>query len=102
MYRKNMINSELIRIMTWVLLALLKANESVAPVVSTAQLVVPSSRIRQVLARLTSPRYRCTMAVLNSVGVSERIGGPVEIVRPGVWGWDAGSFEVTFIGSTHI
>src|SRR3712207_7243370 len=38
------------------LLGLLKANERVAPVVSTAQFVVPSSRTRQVLARPTSPR----------------------------------------------
>jgi hypothetical protein len=51
-----MISSELIRIMTWVFLSLLNANDSVAPVVSTAQLVVPSSRMRQAFARPTSPR----------------------------------------------
>src|SRR5688572_5509057 len=37
-----------------------------APVLSSAQLVVTSKRLRQLLARVISARYRCTIAVLKS------------------------------------
>ena len=39
--------------------ALLKTTESAMPVVATAQLVVASRRVRQILLRYISPLYRC-------------------------------------------
>ena len=44
-----------------------KKIETAAPVVMTAQLVVVSRRLRQILARETSARKKCTMAVVNSL-----------------------------------
>jgi hypothetical protein len=41
-----------------------------APVVTTAQLVVVSKRCRQTLARVTSARKKCTIAVVNSLALS--------------------------------
>jgi hypothetical protein len=56
MKRKKVTRMVLMRMTKWGLVGEEKANERVAPVVRTAQLVVVSSRLRQVLARETSPR----------------------------------------------
>jgi len=77
--------------MTCVLVGLENANDNVAPVVSTAQFVVPSRRVRHVFARDTSPRYRWTNAVLNSLGVSGRATGSA--------GGGAGELGVAATGS---
>ena len=47
-----------------------KAKEMAAAVVTTAQLKVVSSLCRQTLARCTSARKKCTMAVVNSLDLS--------------------------------
>src|ERR1700674_4796701 len=39
--------------------ALLKVTDSATPVVATAQLLVASRRVRQILLRYISPLYRC-------------------------------------------
>src|SRR6266436_1934003 len=53
--------------------ALLKETERAIPVVATAQLVVASRRVRQILLRYISPLYRCaskpsSAAVNGSLG----------------------------------
>src|SRR5262249_12793270 len=42
--------------------ALLKVTDSAMPVVATPQLVVVSSRVRQILLRYISPLYKCATA----------------------------------------
>src|SRR5687767_4214268 len=74
MKRKKQTRTVLMRMTRWGLVGDEKAKESVAPVVSTAQFVVVSSRLRHVLARETLPRHECTIAVLNSPGESLRCG----------------------------
>src|ERR1700720_2172933 len=48
---------------------LLKETESAMPVVATAQLVVASRRVRQILLRYISPLYRCA-SMPSSVGLN--------------------------------
>src|ERR1700737_5300728 len=61
--------------------ALLKATESEMPVVATAQLVVASRRVRQILLRYISPLYRCasmpSSAALNDFSC---LGFSVELI----------------------
>src|SRR6202022_5138646 len=74
--------------------ALLKATESEMPVVATAQLVVASRRVRQILLRYISPLYRCasmpSSAALNEFSCLRfsvaLIRLPPLIVRPDVRG----------------
>ncbi len=54
---------------TWWWSTVPNTKVSIAAIVTTAQLVVRSSRVRQVFERATSPRYRWTMAVVNSDGL---------------------------------
>src|ERR1700686_2856032 len=48
---------------------LLKDTESAMPVVATAQLVVASRRVRQILLRYISPRYKCA-SMPSSAGLN--------------------------------
>src|SRR6478672_3112094 len=53
--------------------ALLKETERAIPVVATAQLVVASRRVRQILLRYISPLYRCA-SMPSSAAVNGSLG----------------------------
>src|SRR6516162_6105452 len=53
--------------------ALLKATERAIPVVATAQLVVASKRVRQILLRYILPLYRCA-SMPSSAAVNGSLG----------------------------
>jgi hypothetical protein len=67
MKRKSVTRSAFRKITLWWASASVNRKEMDAPVVSTAQLVVESSRCRHALARLISARKRWTIAAVKSL-----------------------------------
>src|SRR5579862_6273553 len=84
---------------------LLKLAERAMPVVSTAQFVVLSKRVRHTVLRYISPRYRCDSAPISAVEkpcslagasasgcnsatdiVQAPLSGPGPIIGPVTWG----------------
>src|SRR6266446_9166102 len=60
--------------------ALLKETERAIPVVATAQLVVASRRVRQILLRYISPLYKCA-SIPSSAPVKGFLGFSAALMR---------------------